>query len=436
MRLLTVICVAALVVAFCAPAFAETQNVKLSGDIKVSYIYQKNLDLNKDTASSDADNFFMQQVGLNVDADLTDNVSTFVRLVNERDWDTADVDNKSVNLDEAYVTLKEFLYAPLTLKVGRQDMWFGKGLIIGTSGLWDTVNVQMGADELSEFNAFDAVRATLDYDPWTMDLAYAKISDTTLNQSDDIDLYGINAGYVFNSYDAEAEAYYWCQYDQSVKPDIESSRTHTLGLRGSFIPYENMNIWAEGAMQLGRYYSADAPNKTEREAWALDVGIDYTFVDCKWTPKAGAEYQYLSGDDYETTGDYTGWNPMYKGKADSYIREYMDVLYATSYAAGITDRNRLDGNTNQHQIKGMLAIEPMPDVTLDGSLSYFMLDKEISAARTSDDIGLELDGKLTYDYTEDVSFIVKGGIFWAGDAYSADNDDSASKIISAVSVDF
>ncbi|UCH12144.1 MAG: alginate export family protein [Candidatus Omnitrophota bacterium] len=436
MRLLTAIGVAALVIAFCVPAFAETQSVKVSGDIAITHVYQRNLDLNKDDGdatlgASDTSNFFMQQVGLNVDADLTDNVATFVRIISERDWDYTDGDF-NVNLDEAYVTLKEFLYAPLTLKLGRQNIWFGKGLIIGNSAVWD-VDGNLGADELSGMNAFDAIRGTLDYDPWTIDLVYAKIKDTVVDVHDDIDLYGVNVGYLFDKYEAEAEAYYFLKWDQSQKVVNHSTdEVHTLGLRGSLVPYDNMNIWAEGASQLGRYHDL-AVAKKSREAWALDVGVDYKWVETPWTPKAGAEYQYLSGDNYEDSGDYEGWDPMYKGKEDSLIREYMNVVYATDYTVA---RDRLNGNTNQHQIKGMLAIEPITDVTLDGELSYFWLDKEISASNTSDEIGLELDGALSYDYTEDVSFVVRGGVFWPGDVFPSGQDDRASKLISAVKVEF
>ena len=36
MRLLTAICVVAIAAAFCVPAFAETQNLKISGDINAA----------------------------------------------------------------------------------------------------------------------------------------------------------------------------------------------------------------------------------------------------------------------------------------------------------------------------------------------------------------------------------------------------------------
>lgn len=442
MRLLTAVGVAALIVAFCVPAFAETQSVKISGDIGVTHVRQENLDLadDKDTtvtgSTAHGDNFFMQTVGLNVDADLTDNVATFVRVISQRDWDDGSAGDWNLNLDEAYITLKEFLYAPLTVKIGRQDLWFGKGLIVGNNALaWD-VDGTIGADELSELTAFDAIRGTLDYDPWTIDLVYAKIDDPNIGTNDDRDLYGVNVGYLFDRYEAEAEAYYWLKYDQSTKPTQDSQKTHVIGLRGSFVPYENMNVWAESAYQGGKYQDSGV-SKSTRDAWAFDLGVDYTWVEQKWTPKAGLEYQFLSGDNYQDGGDYEGWDPMYKGKFDSLIYEFSDVIYTTDYAGTVANlRNRLDGNTNQHQLKGVVVIEPIADLTLNAELSYFLLDEEILSEKTDDDIGTELDGGLTYDYTEDVSFIVKGGVFWPGDVYTEDMKDRANKIISAVTVEF
>ncbi len=456
MRLLTAICVAAIVVAFSVPAFAETQSVKVSGDITIYHIAEADLDLNKDddntigtgATSSDTDEYFADCIGLNVEADLTDNVSTFIRLVNERNWSGLAGLNDSLYLDQAYVTLEEFLYAPLTLTIGRQDLWFGKGLIIGNNNTNWSALTHFSAEYLSAQGAFDAIRATLDYDPWTIDLVYARIDDTD-GDNDDIDLLGINLGYLFDRYDAEAEAYWWLKNDQSNKPGAVANSAglypqniQTFGLRGSLVPYADMYVWAEGAVQVGSYANALDPvgfEKKDREAWALDLGVDYKWVETPWTPKAGLEYLYFSGDSESDTGDFTGWDPMYKGKFDSLIREFMDVLpsTATDHAGNLANlRNRLDGNTNQHQIKGMLTVEPITDLTIDSSLSYFQLDEVISGTMADDDIGWELDGGVTYDYTEDVTFLVKGGVFWPGKVYPSDQDDTAAKLISAVTVEF
>ena len=146
----------------------------------------------------------MQQVGLNVEADLTDNVSTYVRIINERNWDDVTATTLDIDLDEAYVTLKEMLYAPLTLRIGRQNLWFGKGFIIGSNSASWNANGALTASEISDQTAFDAIRGTLDYDPWTLDMICAKIDENTVAATDDFNLFGVNLGYLFDKYEAEA----------------------------------------------------------------------------------------------------------------------------------------------------------------------------------------------------------------------------------------
>src|ERR1700679_1418817 len=83
--------VAALMVVLASPAFAAIQNVKVSGDITTSWINDSNLDLGLnstpiDPAGMKKQNVFVTQTRLRVDADLSDNVSTTVGLINERAW--------------------------------------------------------------------------------------------------------------------------------------------------------------------------------------------------------------------------------------------------------------------------------------------------------------------------------------------------------------
>ena len=454
MRLLTGICVAALLVAFAVPAFAETQNIKVSGDIKVAYIYQSDIDFQDNDGGNQ--NFFINQVGLNVEADLTDNVSTYIRLINERDWNAENSNGGAsaqfdIKLDEAYVTLKEMLYAPLTLQIGRQNMWLGKGLVIGNAGInvWDEGGLPMTVREMSDMTAFDAIRATLDYDPWTIDLIYSKIdadnNNVNTNNYDDTDLYVANVGYDFTKYDAEAEAYYVFKHDRVATAGVTPKsvdEVHTVGLRGSLVPFESMNLFAEGAIQFGDYRDATSSVKKDREAFALNVGGDYTFADVKWTPVLGGEFLYLSGNNADATGNgkWEAWDPIYRGKFDNYLGDFRNVSKATAY--DITNTTGANGNnnglTNQSSLAGFISADPMTDINVNLRYTYFWFD-EVPVAAGDDEIGMELDAKVAYDYTEDVAFTVCGGVFWPGDFYSKGGDSqdkTAAQIVAATTIDF
>jgi hypothetical protein len=441
MRILIGICVAALLVAFAVPAFAETQNIKVSGDIKTAYVYQSDIDLKNNDDNNQ--NFFISQIGLNVEADLTDNVSTYIRLLNERDWNatTDDSNQFDILLDEAYLTMKEVLYAPLTLQIGRQNIWLGKGLVIGNAGpkVWDEGGLPVTIRELSDITAFDSIRATLDYDPWTIDLIYAKIDEKTNNATgdnhDDVDLYVANIGYDFTKYDAESELYYIYKHDRATTSTKGDPNTiNTIGLRGSLVPFDNANLWAEGAYQFGHYRYL--LRSDDREAGAVDVGADFTFVDTKWTPMLGAEYIWLSGEKSANTGKWKAWDSLYRGKFDNYLADFRNITKNTQYADdGNTLADDDSGMTNQNSIALFASIEPMTDISLDARWTYLWYD-EVPVLGNNKEIGHELDATFSYDYTEDVEFTVAAGLLWPLDYYTSDYDSAATQIVAATTVDF
>ena len=160
MRLLIAICALVLALGLTTSVYAETQSVKISGDLAIRGFVRDNYqiatpveaDATRTGPQSPSDTFVMSSTEVQIDADLTDNVSAVIRLGNQRDWRvraksinsdqsliagadgwTNNTDEFDVGIDLAYIELKEFLYSPLTLRVGRQDIWFGKGFIIGAN---------------------------------------------------------------------------------------------------------------------------------------------------------------------------------------------------------------------------------------------------------------------------------------------------------------
>ena len=137
----------AAVVLMTAPAFAAVQNVKVSGDIDSTYINRNHFNLGSkiingtNTAGTETGLYhqsdFITQTRVRIDADLSDNVSTTVGLINERAWDGEGntAGDTNVQLYLAYATMRELLYSPLTVSVGRQVFNYGNGLIIGDGGV-------------------------------------------------------------------------------------------------------------------------------------------------------------------------------------------------------------------------------------------------------------------------------------------------------------
>ncbi len=482
MKLFKVMCVIALVFAMSAIAYAETQSVKVSGDITLRALARGDYDLNdNDIAglgeSNDWATHLMSTAEIQIDADLTDNVAGVIRLVNQRVWgddnynalaggelrqinQNGQVGNRTINgtgaafelsLDLAYIELKEFLYSPLSLKIGRQDLWFGKGFIIGLNQLDPAAGAgTLYAPEYTAINSFDAVRATLDYDPWTIDAVFAKIAENSRRSDDDINLYGVNVGYVFDSYNAEAEAYWWMKQSRNVGAPAAannaltsangnvSNDVHTFGLRGSFDPIEDWTVALEGAFQTGEYLIASGQlNERDRRAFAVDASVEcrYWQDDFAWKPVLGAEYIFYSGEEnignqgVGTTGRYTAWDPMYRGKFDTAIREFQNVYYTT--AQGSTP-----SYTNQHQILISSTVEPTDSLTVEAIYGHFWLAENFSTALTDKDVGDELDLQLTWDYTEDVQFGLLAGWFFPGDHWVTPNNDTATDVVGTVKLSF
>ncbi|MFH1878806.1 MAG: alginate export family protein [Candidatus Omnitrophota bacterium] len=488
MKFLKVLCAVALVLAVSTIAYAETQSVKISGEITERAFARDNFDLDNNNTvttntgygSSDWATYLLSTVEVQVDADLTDNVAAVIRLENQRVWGdqyylsdnngelgriagirdqvvARDVNwwgsllNESnaykIGVDLAYIELKEFLYSPLTLRIGRQDLWFGKGFIIGNSLLDSENNIY--PQEYTCVTSFDAVRATLDYDPWTIDGVFAKMSENARRSDDDINLWGINVGYVFDSYNAEVEGYWW--YRQHRNPDtaatimsitannnLTSNDVHTFGARGSFDPIEDWTIALEGAYQAGDFIGIAAQREErKRSAWAIDAMVEcrYWQDDFAWRPVLGAEYIYYSGEkdsgdrNVTSNGTYNGWDPMYRGKFDTAIREFQNVFYRTTQVS-------TPSFTNQHQLLVRGSVEPTDSLTVNATYAHFWLDKQYNEDNTRKNVGDEVDVTVTWDYTEDVSFGLLAGWFFPGNYWRGGEDNIATDVVGTVKLSF
>ena len=441
MRILTVFCVLALAVAFIAPAYAEVQNVKVSGDIS---IYGLTRDEYATTGSGagrtisgaaisngfpagiSAD-YYATITRLRIDADLTDNVSTLVRLINERDWTaTVAATGETIDLDLASITLKKMLYSPLTLILGRQEIRWGSGLVIGdgTTGVSGLI-----ATDLSARKAFDAVRALLDYDPWTLDLIIAKVTEA--GAGTDVDVYGVDASYKFKEYNAVFEAYYVNIHDSSLTATgaLSATDTSTLGARLTGEPVANLTGEIEFAYQFGDEQLAT----TDQDAWAFDIGAVYAFQS-NYSPKLGLKYVLLTGQSTTAaaTADNESWNAVFEDQVNGAI---------------------FDPNTNIQFIKLSGSLVPVEKLTagIDFYKYWFAEDQAfpsggVSSVPADDDAGSEVDLTFRYAYTEDVTIGLVAAWFFPGDAYGGTagtgvfagtgGDETASELLATVTVAF
>ena len=487
--------------------YAEVQNVKVSGDIEMQSVFRNTFDLKGKNPIIDplgdilnnglSSHFFLTTARARIDADLTDNVSATLRLIGEWIWGREDTGfiprdaDTGVDVDLAYVTLKEFLYSPLTLIVGRQELHYGNDMIIGDpdTNMYNTSGNIPG--DLTKRKAFDAIRAVLNYCPLTVDLVYSKINTTALTNTgaqlrayipslrningigieragdridDDTDLFGVNAKYDFGRKNATLEGYYWYRrighkaYDSYILGlittpglDNKNDQLHTLGGRFVFQPIENLTVQAEGAMQFGRYNGftdliGSGTNHASRQAWAAEFAANYDWKNAKYAPSLGVLYAYFSGDDgaWDLAGDsrthYKGWDPMFENQTFGHVA---NALFPQTgvMMMGLNGKMKPTNDITAKLEYYYYRFTANPGLPV-GGLGYFVPSYYYSLIcpdlikGDNKNAGQEIDLTLTYDYTEDVQFNLLTGVFLPGGAFADRNSQAASEVIGSMKVTF
>jgi hypothetical protein len=458
---------AVLTFAVLGSTFAAVNNIKVSGDInEVGVLRDMSMgDTLKNNNIHDADSFLISQVRLRIDADLTENVSAVVRLLNERMWGHEDTfsDEEQVDIDLAYLEMKEFLYQPLSVIVGRQELHYGSDLIVGdrdtNQTVWTTARSNWNFGDLSLKKSFDAVRAILDFSPYTIDLIYSKVQAPNTFIRDNVNLWGLNANYKWASYNGVTEAYYWfvennkdgVTYTDDTTQRVENQhKTYVIGGRFQLDPTDQFTVGVEGAYQFGDVFltgasgaDADAPASPYQHlsAFAAELNAEYRFL-TKYSPKLDLNYVYLSGDDDYGDTHHGGWDPMFENQS---LGEIMNILFPNSNVQGV----KLAGS-----------IMPREDITLGLSYTWLRLAQKLSTTSTgantttytppvgpysvntyqvnreNGDLGGEIDAYALYDYTEDVQIKLTGGWFIPGEFFAAQNDDVAYSLKGGVTVNF
>ena len=441
------------------PAFASVQNIKVSGDIGSTFLIRDQWDLgNQNQADQFHQNLFLTQTRLRVDADLTDNVSATVALINERAWDAEDSTNTDIDLNLAYVTLREMLYSPLTVVVGRQNFAFGNSFVIDSAGTNGQNSISAGglngvAEDLSKRTAQDAVRLILDYSPLTIDLIYSKIDANNLGgasgsnfQDDDVDLYGINANWeIGDDLGTVVETYFWAKIDQSVKNTLgnKADTVYMPGIHASANILDGLNVSGELAAQFGNKVLGSA--HADREALGIQLMSNYAlpFEGTKaYSPVLTTAYTYVSGDSNpaDVSDVYEAWDPMFENQGGTKI---YNTLFDLTNCHVVTVRGAivpLEDLTASIEWNGIWLAKELADTDGNGitSMTIGQPDGTTSTAVTDTDkkMGDDLSLDLVYDYTEDVQLGATYGWFFPGTAFTSDNDQVASQILINANVSF
>lgn len=425
-RKLAKLVVAIGVVAMAIPSFAAVENVKVGGDIDVKMIYRDSFDFN--ALGLDENTFTYIGTRVYIAAELTDNVSAMIRLINERDFgnDYLREVEGSLVVDLAYVKLADLLTPGLDLIVGRQEIQLGEGLVVGSRyRAIDYLLADLGtaALDLGQQKAFDAVRVNYAIPATNISLTgfKAKIAETyglaplgiltslgsPIGEIGDVDLYGLGLTYDNGVFCIDPYFVYTIMADGPQDLDLM-----TGGVRVGYTPMENLNLKLELAKQFG---DTDFGN-VDFEGWAGLFGVSYTF-NTSMQPTITAGYSYFSGQDAAAT-DLEAWIPVFPANIASRVGK---IAYPLLFPAGegiMMNPLCLIASGGGSALQGLQVINVgfglKPTEKLTIGLDLFNLTADESGA-ASDDYGNEIDLSLTYAYTEDVSFGIDLGTLLTGD---------------------
>lgn len=221
-------------------------------------------------------------------------------------------------------------------------------------------------------------------------------------------------------------------YDQAYSYDTFYGG---FGMRGEIV--KNLNYYAEGVLETGKSYGdGDFVRRNDVEAWALDVGIEQKFA-VPTKPRIGGEYMFASGD-----SDRLG-SPMNASGGNSHGR--IDRSFV-GFGLRDTGVSLSPINSNMHIFKASAAFQPLEKIELfkdfEFGSSWFLYYKHREKGAISDPladefagyVGWEMDYFLNWRLASDISWTVRWGTFFPGDAYSV--DDTRHFIFSGVTWSF
>jgi hypothetical protein len=356
---------------------------------------------------------------------LTENVEAMVRFINERVWGThstcsgcSGVYEKSgsemdIDLDLAYIKVSDLMAPGLALTVGRQEIQFGEGLVVGSAYSTDyPADSSSFAEDLGLQKAFDAIR--VDYTaagaPLDITAFVATITEDGTNNNDDR-LYGLNVG--FDAADVARLEGYYVRYENLDNGSTAEGDVTTVGIRATG-DVAGFGLKGEIARQLGECDDLD------NEGWALLLGGSYN-LPTEMDANVHANFNLYSGDDDSGDDDNTAWTTFFPSNVASRIGA---IAYAIS--------PDVESNLQVINIGG--GIRPVEKIGL--SLDWFNLNyrEDVSG---EDEVGNEIDAAIVYDYTEDLSFGLQYGILLAGDALEKEGyDDDPWQLIASMKIAF
>lgn len=316
---------------------AEDWRLSLGGEFKFRLESQTNFafDANRRTQ----DTFQLYRWMLHTDLKYRDLFRVFLQGASiheeDRDLGIRVIDENRLALQQLFFDFKPLGdETPLTVRIGRQDLQYGKQHFVSPLE-WSNTR-----------RRFDAAKLFWEADSWQLDFFYAKPVPVQRTRFDDydeeFDFYGIY--YTYSGIrDHMIDLFFFAVDDtrNRTNPNGNAGDVTRFTLGGMFSgKAAGFDYLAMLAGQWGTW----AGDNIEAWAWSLDGG--YTFGDVAWKPRIGLGFDWASGDRDAFDGSVETFDQLfplghaYLGFMDFFARQNVQALNANLTLWPVAERVR------------------------------------------------------------------------------------------------
>jgi len=310
-------------------------------------------DFDFDQSKRDNGTLFFHRLGLSAKAawlnDSGDDVMNI--FVDGLDAQTGSYQTKATatqvddfDLHQGFVSFNNVGGLPVDVKLGRQELKYGKDRLIAQPS-WS-----------NRVRAFDAAVFHYDADDLYADLLYGqdvKYDDNNFNRSlDEEYITGVNAGYQKEKSAPLLEGYFLTQV---ITTTDTPTKRYTVGGHWQGILFEKYVCDLELPYQFGEMGTKDI------RAFAAHVDVSRAFDSARLKPKVTLEYNYASGDKDPNDSVVNTFNPLYQSTHGPY---------------GVIDFFRWQ---NMREVAAFVQLSPQEKFKLNPQIHFFWLDSKFDS---------------------------------------------------------
>ena len=398
--------------------------ITVSGMVDLKYVYTMGsiLDATDGTApvpgpatgtadDVDASNFWSGRFTIDLDVRLSDKVSALIEMENRRIDGGANVNlgsdtftsDSTVNFEQAYIHVAEFLDPKLALRLGLQDVRYRDGFFVDVSeaeSAWTLATLTAARDtvEAAGFRAFWAGG-----EKWDLDLGYYTIVEAGSPRADE----GLLA--LHGNWEATEKLKFeglvaLMHNGTSATGAIagfspKDAEVWSFGVSVDWAPINNLTVFGDAIWQTGRITDDTAPGvaggtSSEHSGTGIRAGAKYVF-DASIHPYVQIEYWRFSGDD----------------KTDASVNHDF-ISYENNDQFLIVEDNDfgIDIDANYSAWKATIGAQVTDTFSVMAEVGFFdfvapsAYNTAAAELNSGDSIGTELDVTGRWDYSKSLTF--------------------------------